>query len=111
MLETAKQYALEILNALEVCVSKDILADMIVCDWKINSGCEYDNQCCDPVSCCDEVQFEAVTCSLSFESENVYTTFDIPIETGNGEDNADKVEIQIPIGDFPQICNITIKEL
>lgn len=89
MLETAKQYALEILNALEVCVSKDILADMIVCDWKINSGCEYDNQCCDPVSCCNEVQFEVpvIECNISVLLEDTIY---------NGE---------------PKTCNITITEL
>lgn len=58
MLEAAYQYALEILHALEVCNSKNDLVDKIICDWNINSGCEYDNSCCKEVQCCIEVTIQ-----------------------------------------------------
>lgn len=108
MLEIARQYALEILHGLSECVNRDDLIDLIICDWTINSGCEYDNQCCDPVSCCDSFSYdnENVTCNLSFEMEDVYKETIVITEEG------EEVEIQVPVIDvINQICNITIKEI
>lgn len=101
MLETARQYALELLHGLSECISRDDLVKLIICDWTINSGCEYDNQCCDPVACCIPSSPsgvpgqpggpgipDVVSCT-SFSFELVETIY-------NGE---------------PQNCNISIQEI
>lgn len=106
MLETANEYALELLHGLKECLSKELLEDMIICDWIINSGCEYDNQCCSDVSCCNIVQDNIVTCSLSFSSEVEY--LNTVIITADGKE----IDIKFPITDNQeQQCNITIQEI
>lgn len=81
MLETANEYALELLHGLKECLSKELLEDMIICDWIINSGCEYDNQCCSVVQCCNIVTTETVSCVLSVtESVPESITCNITIE-------------------------------
>lgn len=107
MLEAAYQYALELLHALEVCTSKDDLVAKIICDWNINSGCEYDDSCCEEVPCCEEVSLadQNVVCNISFQSTEKF--IDSTIITQDGTD----IELQIPIIDVPGQCNILIQEI